>query len=174
MIVIIVGLILGSVILFFSVENTAKNIILHIEAEDAHNIEPPFKVINDLNASGHKAVTTTMRSDELEASLEYIIKVKREGKYRFWANCYWPGGCNNSFIFQIDEGNRYVFGNDKRSFDIWHWVKGPVILISKGDHVLKIWNKEKFSMLDKIIFNNDPSANPNMKDNLFTEANALN
>ena len=121
LILIILATFIASIVIYTSVKIVSSEQAIYIEAENAIEISSPFEVIKMAGASKGKAVTTTMRSDEFESFLEYKIKVDKKSKFRFWANCFWPGGCNNSFVFQIDEGNRYVFGNDKHKFEPWHY-----------------------------------------------------
>ncbi len=151
---VVIYLITGAYLFFFSVLDIYKGDVIQIEAEDARSIESPFELVNNSEAFGGQAVTTTMRSDEMESFLEYQIKISENGHYRFWANCYWPGGCNNSFILQFNNGVQYVFGNDKQVFDQWHWVKGPLVELHEGVHTLKVWNKEAFSQIDQFILSN--------------------
>ena len=151
LLIIIAGIVMGMIVISTSIQNVGQGQSIHIEAEDASLLEHPFEIIEDAMASGGKAVTSSLRSDEYEASLVYNIRISQSGRYRFWANCLWPGGCNNSFELQFDDGNKYVFGNDKGKFEVWHLVKGPVITLQRGEHELRIWNKESFSQIDKII-----------------------
>lgn len=154
----LIGLIISQ-----SIVDTSNEFNINIEAEQAIYLTEPFEIINSPEASGGKSVWSTMRSDQLESYLEYEFNVNQNGKYRFWANCYWPGGCNNSFLIQIDDGNQYVFGNDQRTFKQWHWVKGPSIELTKGNHKLKLWNKEAFSSIDLMIFSKNSVYSPDHK-----------
>ncbi len=145
------GVLLCLFIMGMSLIDRSFDEYIWIEAEDADDIEQPFEAVDHSEASGGKAVISHLGSDEYVSSLTYPIEVEKDGKYRFLANCYWPGGCNNSFIIQFDEGNKYVFGNDKQFFETWHWVKGPVIELSQGTHTLRIWNKEAYAGMDRFL-----------------------
>jgi hypothetical protein len=156
----LLGIVLCAFIILTSLRNRSLNESIWIEAEMAEQFDQPFEVVADSSASGGKAITSNMRSDELESSLLYEVEVSKSGKYHFWANCFWPGGCNNSFIVQFDAGHRFVFGNDKQQFDSWHWVKGPTIELSDGTHDVRIWNKEKFSKMDIMLLTLDDNYYP--------------
>ena len=84
----------------------------------------------------------------------FTVKIPVDGKYYLWCRTWWSGECGNSFTFIIDDKPSFTFGEDG-TFRSWHWVKYlKTFDLSKGEHTLKIKQREFGAKLDQILLVN--------------------
>lgn len=146
-------------IAFNSIEQRAPNVSIWTEAESAENIEFPFEPFGDENASAGAAIQYSGSSHSIDHYIVYDIEIVEDGDYIFWGRCLWEHQCGNSFLLQIDNSRRYKFGQDP-VHDIWHWVKGPVFHLKKGQHKLALWSEEVEAKLDKFLLTTEKTLSP--------------
>jgi hypothetical protein len=84
----------------------------------------------------------------------YKLRMPVAGNYRFWALCNWYDGCGNSFFVKIDDKPPVVLGQDG-TYQRWHWIKGPLLQLSAGQHTVVIQYREDGAKLDQAMFIND-------------------
>jgi hypothetical protein len=145
--------------LILSIEKTVPKRKIWIEAELAENINEPLQVIDDEEAFLGKAVVSTGISHSVLGFASYPVNLAQSGKYQFWGRCFWPAGCSNSFLVQVDNSKKFLLGNNL-PLKTWHWVKGPNWQLNNGKHNIFLWNEEQDSRLDRILLTLDKSYIP--------------
>ncbi len=142
-----------------SFEIATKNIYVWEETEDADEIIEGLAIKSDESASGKKGIISNIASHNVRAYAKYNLQITQPGEYRLWARCKWDGACSNSFLVQMDKGQRNKFGSEP-IYKKWIWSKGLTYNLSKGDHIFFIWNEEFNSEMDKFLFTTDFSNKP--------------
>lgn len=61
----------------------------------------------------------------------------KAGMYQIWLRTWWRDGCGNSLRVGIDKQPTQLVGNDG-TYQSWHWVRGPVIQLTSGQHSLEM------------------------------------
>lgn len=107
--------------------------------------------------------------------IEYKVEITRSGVYYLWGRFFFSGtGTDpNSFNVSIDNGTKYIYGNNKDYFNQWHWggdgnketgVPAPINLgtLSAGQHTIRVSGRETGSgaMLDVVMLTADASFIP--------------
>ncbi|MCK5850995.1 MAG: hypothetical protein KAH23_08770 [Kiritimatiellae bacterium] len=101
-----------------------------------------------------KALLTPKTTTPQKGHAVFTVNIPVDGKYYLWCRTWWTGECGNSFTIIIDNKQTFTFGEDG-TFRCWHWVKHLKIFnLSKGDHTLKIKQRESGAKLDQILFVN--------------------
>jgi hypothetical protein len=163
----LVGFAIIVFLLITSIETGNSNDKIWIEVENAKEIDPKLKIIDDKEASGGKGITSLLPSHDIRAFASYNFTALNSGTYHTWLRAYWPGACSNSFFLKIDHNvNLLLIGNDNM-LDIWHWIPGPTFELKAGNHNLYIWNDEFDARLDKILLTTDPYYKPQGKGESF-------
>lgn len=143
-------LLLSIVVFCLSIKSEVLISNIWIEAESAIKLSQPLEIIQAEETSSGKAIVSSGRSHQSDGYALYKINITHPGNYIFWARSYWTGGCSGSYLVQIDQSNRLLFGNDAVQ-DKWHWVKGPSFELCRGKHELILWNEEFDARLDKML-----------------------
>jgi hypothetical protein len=154
----VIGICLLTFIIFTSIEEVGSSEFIWFEAENADNINQMLSFLplyGDVDASGGKAIKSVSPSHKLAGYAAYTFNIQCEDEYILWMRAFWTGGCNNSYQVVIDKNNFDNFGNDNL-FNIWHWVKGKSYFLSKGKHILYVWNDEYDARIDKILITASP------------------
>jgi hypothetical protein len=151
----LLGIVISGFIIYTSIEGNGSKEYIWFEAENANKIDPSLEIFEDKDASGGKAIVSTITSHRVEAFASYNFNISNVGDYYFWARVYWPGGCNNTYLVQIDNSKPIIYGNEDQ-FNIWHWVPSLKFNLKKGKHTLFIWNEEQNARLDKMLITADP------------------
>lgn len=152
--ILVLIIILNSIIFAFSIKPVSSTSSIWLEAEDAVKIAGQIEIFDNSEASGGKAIVSKVPSHQTEAYAKYELPVELSGTYQSWINCYWPGGCNNAYYFQLDNSVKILVGNDNLT-DQWHWIRGPQYNLQKGKHQFTIWNDEIDAWIDMLLFTTD-------------------
>jgi hypothetical protein len=84
----LLGIAISGFIIYTSIEDTGSKEYIWFEAENANKIDPSFKIIEEKDASGGKAIVSTIRSHRVEAFATYNFNILNAGDYYFWARVY--------------------------------------------------------------------------------------
>ncbi|MFP4248619.1 MAG: hypothetical protein ACLFU7_03105 [Armatimonadota bacterium] len=88
----------------------------------------------------------------------YKINVPASGTYQLWARTWWYDSCGNSFFVIVDDKpSVYIEGP---TYQTWHWVKGPKLTLSAGEHTIRIQNREDGARLDQFMLINNTQYVP--------------
>jgi hypothetical protein len=116
---------------------------------------------------GKKVAYCTSKS----STITFSVYFPKTSKWYAWGRFYFEGSGSapNSFAIKVDNGHKYIFGNDNY-FNVWHWGangtdrRGSIRklllgTISKGKHTITIYGNEIVSavMIDQILLS--PSSN---------------
>ncbi len=102
------------------------------------------------------ATTETGPADDGNA--KFKINVPSSGTYQFWARTWWYDACGNSFFVILDD-KPAVYIEDA-TYQTWHWVKGPKLQLSAGQHTIRIQNREDGARLDQFMLINNTQYVP--------------
>lgn len=102
------------------------------------------------------ATTETGPADDGNA--RYTINVPSAGVYQFWARTWWYDACGNSFFIVVDD-KPAVYIEDA-TYQTWHWVKGPKLTLSAGQHTIRIQNREDGARMDQFMLINNTQYVP--------------
>jgi len=148
-------------IFFASFAFAAGDAKICFEAESAVRVEFPLKVTakKDKDISGGSYIEIPWDPDKKYAGrgeAVYRFTVEEPGLYYLWARTWWANGCGNSIEIQIDNYPKAMLGEDG-TYDRWHWVdaKGVKFNLSKGEHTLKLLNRESGVRVDQIFLTQD-------------------
>ena len=107
--------------------------------------------------------------------LKLNINLNKSGNWYVWGRMFFEsaGKPRNSFYLQIDNGPKFIFGDDDNSgYDKWHWegnknTKLNLGNISAGNYTITIYGREIGSgtvLLDELLLTSDASliASDNM------------
>ena len=149
------------------------------EAESAAAMTPPLRLVNATN-NALPEVKSVIDGASGKAFLEipkgagkpplvkggeasYSFQAGDEGDYVLWCRVWWTDECGNSFTMRIDDTAPFSFGQDS-TFKCWHWVKTPLRLkqmhLAKGQHSLRVSNREDGVRLDQILLTKNPKYVP--------------
>lgn len=138
------------------------------EAEDVINIQPPMVIKEDKEASGGKYIVSP--SEGVNGFVDYTIEIPEEGDWIVWGRVIAPDGDRDSFLIVgfDDTTTKPAYGDDQfrwtvRNTASWAWdqvnaVAGAdprVFRLTKGNHTLRIWNRENSTQLDVIFMTTD-------------------
>ena len=136
-----------------------------IEAESA-DLTGPMMVMPDGQAYGNECIKGFKVNRRGWAS--YTFTIPREGDYIIWGRIKGRDGFANSFFATIDGGAELVW--DVKKNNKWEWdvlsdrgagstnypETDPVMFhFAAGEHTLVIGNREKESLLDRILITDD-------------------
>lgn len=149
------GVCLCGFIVYTSMEKTGLKEYFWIEAEDAINTSDALKVITMEGASNGKCIMSSGMHQIVEAEIRYNFTTVQDGKYTFWARCFWPTVCSNNLQARIDGyTNLTTIGEDPLT-NQWHWISFAAVELKKGPHVFHLLNNEHGSIVDKFLITSD-------------------
>lgn len=140
----------------------AATVKIVVEGEDYFAISPSMaKVTGSTEASGGAYVHIPLRRPHAATesgpsdtgNARYKINVPSAGKYQLWARTNWYDSCGNSFFVIVDDKPAVVIGEDG-TYGKWHWVKGPLLTLSAGQHIIRFQNREDGAKLDQFMLIN--------------------
>ncbi len=96
----------------------------------------------------------------------YEVEIAQEGDYVLLGRVIAPGGSDDSFWIQIDDGQDNLW--DVQIGDSWHWDEvnnrggaNPVVFnLTAGTHILKVKVREDGTEIDKLLLTNVVSFRP--------------
>ena len=88
-----------------------------------------------------------------DGNARYRINVPTAGTYTLWARTWWYDSCGNSFFIVVDD--RPATYIEDATYQRWHWVRGPRINLSAGQHTIRIQNREDGARLDQFMLINN-------------------
>lgn len=103
-----------------------------------------------------RATEETGPSDDGNAV--YRINVPTAGTYQLWARTWWYDSCGNSFFIVVD--NRPAVFIEGPTYQTWHWVKGPRLQLSAGQHTIRFQNREDGARMDQFMLINNTQYVP--------------
>lgn len=132
-----------------------------LEAEDAQEIQPLFRIAANAAASGNKCIEVpgdaggkvAPSGKDLPGHAKFVFTVKHPGHYHLWGRAFWLDGCGNSFTMKLDDGDEHTFGNDG-TYERWHWIEWRVrngLKLDAGKHTLLVKCRESGTLLDQIL-----------------------
>lgn len=148
-----------------------------LEPEEGR-LQPPMQVGRDTLASGgsYIAVADGEDNDAPEGGPGYAelsFTVDEAGEYVIYGRVRAPNGNDNSFYVSIDGGEEFAWHapgpGSEGTADEWTWdlvssgegddiVDPQVFSLGRGEHVLRIRNREDGSQLDELIIANEQGA----------------
>lgn len=155
-------------VLFVASVASAGMVKIVVEAGDYTSIKPSMvKTTTTSDAVGNKdyiqiplrrphATTETGPADDGNAV--YKINVPSAGTYQFWARTWWYDSCGNSFFVIVD--NKPAVAIEDPTYQTWHWVKGPKLQLSAGQHTIRIQNREDGARMDQFMLINNTQYVP--------------
>lgn len=88
-----------------------------------------------------------------DGNARYKVRVPTAGTYTLWARTWWYDSCGNSFFVVIDDRpSTYI---EDATYKTWHWVKGPQVQLSAGEHIIRFQNREDGARLDQFMLINN-------------------
>jgi len=148
---------------------------LCFEAESAHEIILPFK-ITQASEDTCKTNKTLLKGASGNAYLEipegtgakkdkdktgvatFTFEITHPGDYMLWCRVWWADECGNSVMVSIDNAKPFTLGQDT-TYRTWHWIKPEVKLsqlhLEKGQHTLKLLEREDGIAIDQILLTSD-------------------
>jgi len=120
------------------------------EGEDASEIERPFVVVSDPDASGGAALGLPDQSGKGVGGATYHVEIPEAGEYRLHARVFWQDGCSNSVLFEVADEKILLAGD---LYLRWHRLdaKRPVQLPA-GTTTVVIRNVEDGIRIDSFGF----------------------
>lgn len=140
----------------------AATVKIVVEGEDYFAISPSMaKATGSTEASRGAYVhiplrrphATTETGPSDTGNARYKVNVPTAGSYQLWARANWYDSCGNSFFVIVDDKPSVVIGEDG-TYGKWHWVKGPLLSLSAGQHIIRIQNREDGAKLDQFMLIN--------------------
>lgn len=93
----------------------------------------------------------------------FTFQVTESGDYLLWCRVWWADECGNSVMVSIDGAKPFTLGQDT-SYRSWHWIKSevkiPQLRLEKGQHVLKLLEREDGIAIDQMLITSDRSYVP--------------
>lgn len=88
-----------------------------------------------------------------DGNARFKVRVPTAGTYTLWARTWWYDSCGNSFFIVInDRPATYI---EDATYQTWHWVRGPQVQLSAGEHTIRIQNREDGARLDQFMLINN-------------------
>jgi hypothetical protein len=140
----------------------AGRAVIVLEAEDCGIAIAPLKKIRRHDASDEGCVTVELgagKPPEAEGSAVYAVNVKNAARFRIWLRAWWSDGCANSIAVSLNGAPPRLLGNDG-TYATWHWVRGPVVELRAGTHLLSLHHREDGVSIDQILLSNDDAYLP--------------
>ncbi len=88
----------------------------------------------------------------------YKVNVPTAGVYQLWARTWWYDACGNSFFIIVD-AKPAVYVEDA-TYQTWHWVKGPKLTLTAGQHTIRMQNREDGARMDQFMLINSTQYVP--------------
>ena len=138
----------------------AATVKMVVEGEDYSSIKPSIAVTASQGADGGKAIYIPLRRPHAttetgpgdDGNARFKVKVPTAGVYQLWARTWWYDSCGNSFFIVVDS-NPATYIEDA-TYQTWHWVKGPKLTLSAGEHTIRFQNREDGARLDQFMLIN--------------------
>jgi hypothetical protein len=131
------------------------------DAEEVVKVDFPLKVTmkkdKDISGAGYVEIPwDPEKKNAGRGEATYKFTIEESGLYYLWARTWWANGCGNSIDVIIDNYPKAMLGEDG-TYDRWHWVdaKGVKFNLSKGEHTLKLLNRESGIRVDQFFLTQD-------------------
>jgi hypothetical protein len=96
----------------------------------------------------------------LKASpVNWTFFTEKAGKHQIWLRTWWRDGCSNSLRIGIDKHPTQLVGNDG-TYQTWHWVRGPMVQLSSGQHSLQLLPSEPGIKIHQIALSTESDFYP--------------
>ena len=158
---------------FFAVKKeTGPEFAISIDLGKPLAIEWPCEVsiVGDSGEKGLRIAPKVGRGWRGEAGgkASYRFFIPEDGRYHVWAYCLWFDECANAIFAKINDQDKAIVGNDP-VYNKWHWVRGFDITLKKGTHNLVLSNHSDHIALQKVIFSNSTSTDPQQTGLVFSD-----
>lgn len=137
-----------------------------VESESYRTIKPSMVVRADNTASNRKCIARPLSRPHATSEsgprdtgyAEYRIRIPAAGTYQFWGRCWWYDACGNSFFVLTDATavtatTPYV---TDQTFRKWHWVAGPAVRLTAGEHTIRVQYREDGAQMDQFLLTTTP------------------
>ena len=143
-----------------AVSDDDKKVAQAASGEKCVEIRRPKKSKGDTNVKS-KPPCFDAKTGTNVVSLAF--EVDKDDRYALWCRVWWSDECGNSFFMTIDDTPVFTFGQDG-VYKRWHWVRASKrlkqLVLTKGEHSLKIKIRETGVRLDQLLFVRDPKYVP--------------
>ncbi len=140
----------------------AASIKIVVEGEDYYSIKPSMAKAPSQVASGKAYIhiplrrphATTETGPADDGNARFRVRIPSAGVYQLWARAHWYDACGNSFFVVVDDKPATIVGEDG-TYQKWHWVKGPRLQLTAGEHIIRFQNREDGAKLDQFMLTNN-------------------
>lgn len=130
-------------------KSIAKKTIITVEAEDAKDLKPNFKIVPANDSSGDRVIECPNDSGKRVGKAVYELEIPENGRYRLFARVWWEDGCSNSIAVKIDKLPQIIMANE--IFKKWQLIEAVnPISLKKGKCRLQIIPLEDGIKIDNI------------------------
>lgn len=160
------GLLLVAAALVAATGASAAKIV--VEGESYRAIKPSMVVKADRTATKGKCIARPLNRPHATSEsgpqdggyAEYRVRIPARGLYQFWGRCWWYDACGNSFYVLADATavTAKTPCLTDQTFRRWHWVAGPLLNLSAGEHTIRIQYREDGAQLDQFLLTTTPRA----------------
>jgi hypothetical protein len=139
-----------------------------VESESYRTIKPSMVVKLDRTASKGRCIARPLTRPHAASEsgprdagyAEYRLSIPAAGTYQFWGRCWWYDACGNSFYVLVDsatvtQATPYV---TDQTFRKWHWVAGPAVRLTAGEHTIRIQYREDGAQMDQFLLTTTPRS----------------
>ena len=129
-----------------------------------------ISIVGDAGEKGLRIAPKVGRGwrDEVGGQADYRFFIPQDGRYHIWAYSLWFDECANAVFAKIDDQDKAIVGNDP-IYNQWHWVRGFDVNLKKGTHRLELSNHSDHIALQKIVFSNSASGEPQQTGLVFSD-----
>ncbi len=141
----------------------AGTVKIVVEGEDYTSIKPSMvkTTTTASGVSGDSYIQIPLRRPHAteetgpadDGNAKFKVNVPSSGVYTLWARAWWYDSCGNSFFVIVD--NKPATYVEDPTYQTWHWVKGPKVNLSAGEHTIRIQNREDGARLDQFMLINN-------------------
>lgn len=107
--------------------------------------------------------TGTQKDKDKTGLATFTFQLTEPGDYVLWCRVWWADECGNSVMVSIDGAKPFTLGQDT-SYQSWHWIKSevkiPQLRLEKGQHTLKLLEREDGIAIDQLLITSDRSYVP--------------
>jgi hypothetical protein len=137
-------------------EDTAVKLWIEAEAGD---VMAPMAIADDETASAGGYIWTPEGTgnfywlSEKSGYAEYNFNVPVSGNYFIWARQISNDGTSDSFFVSVDGQPAFPWHIERGEQDVWTWdnINDEPLNFSAGTHVLKIYQREDGTKLDRLL-----------------------
>jgi len=122
---------------------------IKLEAENAHQILAPFKIISNSTASGGRLVVRPAGGTTARGVMTFNLSITQAGNYYLTARAYAENTSSNSVLVRVNGGDRILWTMPVK--DVWQMVRfSKTLSFAKGNQVLQIYSDKPDTGIDRL------------------------